>query len=390
MKNGNRLQIQYGNTMGTDRLGYYLVGWKKFYNKTLALMESKTTGYEVQWVFNDDIYGRIDWTTPIETPLLEIYKKRAQQLRDKYDYLMLYFSGGADSAVILRTFVENNIFLDEIVMQLPEPVRQSFTPNDTSEANFYAEIEYSAVPYLNKIKNKLHPNTKIRYQDFAKSGFEVLKKDNWLEAVPLCTNITLSGVFRQIAQNNDHHILDLYSTGKSIAQILGIDKPLVYFDGKSYYSYFMDTSTYHYVSPVDFNNTELSKGKYATEFFYWTPDMPEIVVKQAQEIKKNCEVNSLARLMASEILDRHISEYRPIIHPVIYPNDVTIEFQTEKPSSRIIRPMDRWFWLTASEQIKQNYLGAIDYMKKQVDPKYLIKQNIQYGLTAHKSKLYKL
>ena len=132
--------------MNADRLGYYLVGWKKFYNKTLALMESNKTGYEVKWVFNDDVYGKIDWTIPIEEPLLEIYKRRAQQLREKYDYLMLYFSGGADSAVILRTFVENNIFLDEIVLQLPEPVRQSFTPNDTAEANIYAEIEYSAVP----------------------------------------------------------------------------------------------------------------------------------------------------------------------------------------------------------------------------------------------------
>jgi len=118
----------------------------------------------------------------------------------------------------------------------------------------------------------------------------------------LCTNITLSGVFRQIAQNNDTHILDLYNTGKSIAQILGIDKPLVYFDGTDYYAYFMDTSTYHYVSPVDFNDTELSKGKYSTEFFYWTPDMPEIVVKQAQDIKRNCEENPWAKFMASEIL----------------------------------------------------------------------------------------
>ena len=119
--------------MNSDRLGYYLVGWKKFYNKTLALMESKKTGYEVTWSFNENIYGSIDWSIPIETPLFEIYKQRAQQLRDKYDYLMLYYSGGADSGAILRTFVENNIFIDEIVMQLPEPVRQTFDPKDKSE-----------------------------------------------------------------------------------------------------------------------------------------------------------------------------------------------------------------------------------------------------------------
>jgi hypothetical protein len=373
-----------------DSLGYYLVGWKKFYNKTLALIESKRTGYDVKWIFNDPVYDSIDWTIPIETPLFEIYRQRAQQLRDKYDYLMLYYSGGADSSTILRTFVENNIFLDEIVMQLPEPVRQSFDPNDTSEGNFYAELEYSAVPYLNKIRNKLHPNTLIRYQDFSKPGLELLKQDDWFESVPLCTNITLSGVFRQIAQNSDHHILNLYDTGKSIAQILGIDKPLVYFNGTDYYCYFMDTSTYHYVSPVDFNDSELSKGKYSTEFFYWTPDMPEIVVKQAQDIKRNCEMNTWAKFMAGEILTRHISEYRPVLHPVIYPDDVTVEFQTEKPSTRIVRAMDRWFWETASQKVQGNYLSVIDYIKQHTNEKHMIKNDINNGIAGHKTKFYKL
>jgi hypothetical protein len=374
----------------TDNLGYYLVGWKKFYNKTQALIESKKTGYDVNWNFNENVYGKINWAEPIETPLFEIYKNRAQQLRDKYDYLMLYFSGGADSAVILKTFVENNIFLDEIVMQLPDPIKHHrYDPKDTSQGNFYAEIEFSAIPYLNTLKNKINPNTKITYQDFSKPGLELLEKDNWIESVSLCTNITLSGVFRQITQSTDKHILKLNDTGKSIAQILGIDKPLVYYDGSNYYAYFMDTSTYHYVSPVDFNDIKLS-AKYTTEFFYWTPDMPEIVVKQAQEIKKNCENNPVAKFMASEILIRHISEYRPIIHPIIYPHDVIMEFQAEKPSSNIIRPMDNWFWETASEKAKNNYKTAIDYLGQQINSRHLIKSSIQHGLSSHKTKFYKL
>lgn len=376
--------------MSNDRLGYYMVGWKKFYNKTTALLENYKNNFELEWVFNDDVYGKIDWTVPIETPLLEIYKNRALQLREKYDYLMLYFSGGADSATILRTFVENNIFLDEIVMQLPEPVRQSFDPTDTSEGNFYAELEYSAIPYLNKIKNKLDPRTKIRYQDFAKPGLELLKKDNWFETVPLGTNITLSGVFRQIAQNSDTHILKINESGKSVAQILGIDKPLVHFDGTNYYAYFMDTSTYHYVSPIDFNESELSKINYHTEFFYWSPDCPEIVVKQAQEIKKNCEANPWARFMASESFTRHISEYRSILHPVIYPSDVTVEFQTEKPSTKIVRAMDRWFWETASKTVQNNYLNTIEHLEDNVKNKYMIKNSLKYGIIGHTSKFYKL
>lgn len=374
----------------TDNLGYYLVGWKKFYNKTLALIESKKTGYDLKWIFNDDIYSSIDWSISIESSLLDLYRQRALQLREKYDYLMLYFSGGADSGTILRTFVENNIFIDEIVMQLPEPVRKTFDPNDTSERNFYAEIEYSAIPYISELKNKINPKTKIRYQDFAKIGLETLEKDYWFESVPLCTNITISGIFRQLAQNNDPTILNLTEKKKSVAQILGIDKPLVYFDGTDYYAYFMDTSTYHYVSPVQFNDTEFSNSSYSTEFFYWTPDMPEIVIKQSQEIKKNCQTNDYARFMASEVFNKHISEYRSVLHPVIYPKDVTVRFQTEKPSTKMIRPMDDWFWETANNRVKNNFIETIEFLKNNTNQKHMIKQDIQYGIAGHRSKFYKL
>jgi hypothetical protein len=256
--------------------------------------------------------------------------------------------------------------------------------------NFYSELEYSAVPYLNKIRNKIHPNTKIRYQDFSKSGLELLEKEDWFDTTPLCTNITISGVFRQIAQNSDAHILTLCDTGKSIAQILGIDKPLVYFDGTDYFSYFVDTSTYHYVAPVDFNNGATATANYSTEFFYWTPTMPEIVVKQSQDIKHNCEKNPWAKYMASEILKRHISEYRSVIHPVIYPADVTVEFQTEKPSASIIRPMDDWFWQTASTTATGNYLSLIDYLRDNTDPAHMINQDVSNGLAGHSSVFYKL
>jgi hypothetical protein len=373
--------------MNSDRLGYYLVGWKKFYNKTLALMESKKSGYEVKWDFNENIYGSIDWTIPIETPLMELYKKRAQQLRDKYDYLILYYSGGADSTMALHSFVDNGIFLDEIIMHLPEPVKSTLNDKDYSNLNYYSEVEYAATAHLKKIKETLDPRTKIKYQDFSKTGIELLKKDNWIETSNLNLSISISGILRQITQEYDAYNLRLQETKKSICYLLGVDKPLVYFNGSDYFCYFMDTSAYHYINPVDFNNAD---DNCSTEFFYWTPDMPEIVVKQAQEIKKLCESNAWAKLMISQSLEKHISEYRPILHPVIYPDYVCEQFQTEKPSTHILRPMDKWFWSTANKQIKDNYLAAINHLGKNVDPKYMIKNSIQYGLGAHKSNFYKL
>jgi hypothetical protein len=157
-------------TSHSDKLGFYRVGDKKFYNKTLALLENFQTKEDVHWIFNNKVYGSIDWTIPVETPLSELYKNRAQQLRDQYDYLVLYFSGGADSANILHAFVENNIFLDEIVMHLPKPVT-SFNDTDLSNGNYYSEIKYSAIPILERYKNKINPTKQRR------TNYKIIKKN---------------------------------------------------------------------------------------------------------------------------------------------------------------------------------------------------------------------
>lgn len=376
--------------MHSDKLGYYLVGNKHFNNKTLALIESKETKQSLHWYFNDDIYGQYDWQLPIDVSLFELYKQRAKQIREQYDYVTLHYSGGADSSTILWAFLESNIFLDEIVMQLPEPTRQTFNNRDVSNKNYYSEIQYSAVPFLQKHKNKIHPDTIIRYQDFSKPILELLKKDNWMESTPLCHNITLSGIARQITHNTENHILNLCDKGKRIVQILGIDKPLVFFNGHDYHCFFADTNAYHYVSPVDFNQTDISKGSYTTEFFYWTPDLPEIVIKQAQEIKKKCQVDPWARFMSTQIGKKHISDFRDVLHPIIYPKEIEVFFQTEKPSSSIMREMDSWFWAISEDKLKQNYFNAINYLESKIDPRYAIDGEIRKGFQSIKTRSYKL
>jgi len=372
-----------------DRLGFYLVGWKKFFNKTLALIESKKTGYDLKWVFNDTVYSNMDWSKEIETSLFDLYKKRALQLREKYDYLILHFSGGADSANILYTFITNNIFLDEIVMEFPEPAKQRFNSSDLTMANHYSEIEYAAIPFLDKFKNKIHRNTKIRYQDFAKPTIEFLTKDNWFEDLPLGTNITLSGVGRQIAHLNNNHVRDICYKGKFVAQILGIDKPNVHYDGKDFYAYFIDLSAMH-SPPASLDHSDLFDNNFITEFFYWTPDMPEILVKQAQDLKKFYLINEHARWMSSQSLKKHIKEFRPILHPIIYPTEVEPSYQTETPNGKIIRTTDNWFWATADNKAQQNYLETINYLGKNANSKYMVNNDVRNGFSASYSKFYKI
>jgi hypothetical protein len=132
-------------TQDPDKRGYYVVGWKKFYNKIQALQYSTKMGFAVRWVFNDKVYSSIDWTMPITKSLKELYRDRAQQLRDSYDYIILHYSGGQDSNNMLHSFIDNNIHLDQIIIQVPKPMQKHTIEGDTSWQNYWGEIEYQAI-----------------------------------------------------------------------------------------------------------------------------------------------------------------------------------------------------------------------------------------------------
>ena len=353
-----------------DRLGYYRVGFKRFHNKTMAILESYNTGYKLEWIFGDDIYGAIDWTIPINVPLVELYRIRAQQLRDTYDYLCLYYSGGADSNNVLHAFIDNNIFIDEIIMFQPESDKNNLNDYDRSNRNSFAEIEYEAKRRLHEYRNIIHPDTKIREFDIGNPTFELLKKDNWFEFKPFEIGYGIVQLAREYGSFKDTMKLASLNENKNIAIILGVDKPLVFFDGNDYYCYFSDTNAYH-TPPVDYLQNRFLNNCF-TELFYWSPDLPEIVVKQAQEVKKHAELDIHIKHMLSKIMERHIEEYRGILHPIIYPPHTEPKFQTAKGSPTTKqRKKEDWFWQTAGQNIQHNYQDTINYLKSSLKKKIL-------------------
>jgi hypothetical protein len=97
-----------------DKFGYYSVGDIKTYSKIEAIELGKKTKLWPRWDFNDSIFGLYDWTTPCALSLKELYRQRAQQIREKYDYVVIWYSGGADSFNVLDSFLSNGIKVDEI------------------------------------------------------------------------------------------------------------------------------------------------------------------------------------------------------------------------------------------------------------------------------------
>lgn len=374
--------------MNIDRLGFYLIGKKKVFHKPQALILHSLTKQPVNWIFNDDIFGSIDWTIPIEESLDELYCQRAQQLRERYDHLILYFSGGADSSNMLRAFVTNNIFLDEIVMQSPEPVKGTFNNQDTSSKNVYSEIPYSAVPILNELKNLIDSRTVIRYQDTSVGIIELLKNEDWHEYNPLGVSLGINPLARQYTSLTEKHILKLSDSGKKIAQIVGVDKPLLHFDGQYYYAFFLDSSALH-CPPIELNLRERFETSLHTEFFYWTPDLPRLVIKQAQEIKRACELDPRLRQIVC-VENNSVGQLRSVLHPIIYPSMPKVPFQTNKDGQGSFREKDQWFRFSAGKLQQDNFDSYIEKLKKSLNPKFFIENNIKKGFIGYESRYYLL
>ena len=72
-----------------DKLGVYRVGDLKFYSKLEAIEMHTKTGIHPHWDFNEAVFSSYDWTVEPKEDLLELYKQRAEQLRNQYDYIIL-------------------------------------------------------------------------------------------------------------------------------------------------------------------------------------------------------------------------------------------------------------------------------------------------------------
>ena len=98
-----------------DIFGFYRVGNLKLYSQIEALEISQRLNLPITWHFNDEVYSSFDWTKEPDESISELYKKRCEQLREKYDYLVLFYSGGADSDNILNSGPNNTSICFSII-----------------------------------------------------------------------------------------------------------------------------------------------------------------------------------------------------------------------------------------------------------------------------------
>ena len=370
------------------KLGYYKAGDKIFYSKPEAHIYATETNQKVSWQFNDVAFGKFDWTVEPESSLPEIYKRRAQQLRDTYDWIRVEASGGADSTTAIYSFLLNGIHLDEVVFRYPKQADKGVTddPFNTKPENTLSEFQFAAKPLLEWVKTHA-PNTTVTIQDYSENLLteNYMKDESWV--------FTTRDWFQPghgIKHNNfgttDHK--ELADSGKKICALYGVDKPKIAIIDNSWYLYFLDTYANH-SNPVVGDYTNIT-----SELFYWTPDMPELCAKQAHVIRRWFDMPQNQHLKhivhhANNNADQRTT-YENLIKALIYPDYDPATWQTAKPTSSFYNEMDHWFHVNlAGTQLYSAWESGLQFLVDKIDKKYFVtKMGRPSGLTNYRSPMY--
>ena len=268
-------------TSPATKFGYFTAGEHfKSYSQFETQEYAAKTGNKVEWNFNDEFFSTIDWTAEPTESLKELYAERVRQLRNKYDYIVLYFSGGSDSHNILSAFYDNNIYLDEILTyHTYEGEKDKLTKN----ANM-VEITLAAVPEANRYIEKF-PTTVHRIVDIS-----TLIQDYWKDNI---NDLKFNFIYYSNFYVTPHHTVAselptilpeyqrLIDSGKRVCFIHGNDKPNIRYENKKWFYVFRSNG-------IDSSYTirrQIEKAPFDDVLFYWDPDAWKIIVKQAHTVR---------------------------------------------------------------------------------------------------------
>lgn len=357
-----------------DRYGYYTVGDFKTYSKLEAIELSGKIKKPLQWVFNQDVFEKFDWTHEPEGNLEFWYKQRAQQLRDKYDYIVIWYSGGADSHNVLMSFVRNNIFVDEVAQ-----FHNLAAANGNKNTYFNEEVFATSAPNTQALieNNPLYRHTKHRLVDLTDIQAKLLHQDSnkWDYFYKVGTHLTPSALSRSYLRETIPDYVSLIEQGKRVCFVWGCEKPIVKKQNNNWYVAFRDMAD----NAVSQRTQMLDRDWEHDELFYWTPDLPQLASKQAHIVKR-----FLSQLTPSSVDNVNVSAHKKLedeygrrvinsyaadvvinkvryqllpdgLHRLIYPDWKPGAIVAGKPLSFSYPERDTWMFNSMAPDLGQRY-----------------------------------
>jgi hypothetical protein len=256
------------------------------------LLRNDASG-KYNFVFHDELFSKLDWTVEPEISLMDLYIARAKQIREEYDYVILSYSGGSDSYEVLRVFLDNNIFIDEIQTSHYSTIFDGIKhrKNLTTQMKRFNEFEFNVVPTLDEIKKK-SPYTKINLMDASRYLIEdtVGKKYNIFghKTDKPMTNYPLTRFPRTYFAFQHLENEKSLEKKQNVCMVLGLEKPFLTLKGETLYCYFGDSL----LQGIKYlNRGFIDPYLYKMESFFTSHKAPLIPIKQSHVLKRAFEAN---------------------------------------------------------------------------------------------------
>ena len=302
--------------------------------------------------FYDEEFSKINWFIEPKDSLQTLYRKRAEQIRQDYEYVILAYSGGHDSTQVLETFYYNNIHINEILM-VGAFSQDSYTGSDE---NHNAEIVLNAYPTLKKMNLS---NTKITIEDYTKlfnniENFSLIQKygSNWIDNINCWYSVHhfyWHDVFKFIGKDNN----------KNTAVVFGCDKPIFNYDtnNKTCYTFFSDAGLFDNGNYQKYKNSERVN-------FYTALESVDIIKKQLHIIMnffiKNCIVNKELSIQT------FFNNYNTITNKLIYDLKNPLIFESKKSKINILSVRDIYLLKNKNTEIFKIYNDGIQKLSKKL------------------------
>lgn len=357
--------------------GYWKVNDKFFFNKAACLRyATEIKNFKISFHYNDEFYSTLDWSHEPNESLEELYKQRALQLREEYDYIILSFSGGADSYNVLDTFIKNNIHIDCVATSYPikaiEKLKASFNRNDQSAGNVIFEYSEVAHPKLVELA-KISPKTEIAVLDHTDTAIDMLGSGK-LHLMPVGGIGAAPGLAGHYLIGQK--VREYAERGKAV-YLTGVDKPKIGYNpnNKKFGTYFED------ISLVLGNWTDEAFNGYKpfVEHFYYTTKMPSILKKQLCILKRVLEpmlnsdepsmiIKRLAKI--SENKNFYFYMHDIFFKKLLYSTWSEDFFQADKPSGFFFQEHSNWYLKgdLTDKRAKDYHYGQVMEFLHGIDP----------------------
>lgn len=384
--------------LSKDKFGFYQVGEFKTYSKVEAIELSNKTGKKLHWNFNDEEFASYNWKVePVES-LQTLYRKRARQIRERYDYIVLWYSGGADSYTMLRAFLDEGLFIDEIA------TFHNYGGDGSWDTYLNSEVKRVAMPVMEKVLEQ-SPLTKFRLVDHADYQDRNLynKDDNRFDFIYRANAVfSPNQLTRQYIRETDPDFQKLFAQGKSVCFVWGMDKPRLNMTDKTDRRYsikFIDIVD-NSVSPY---TQRMNRPWENDEFFFWSPDSKDMLCKQGHVIMRYLKnvppediepwfvkkgTNSLGNTIINGKIHYLSNEG---LHRLIYPDWVVGTYSSGKHDFLLMwSPRDEWYLKDTHAEHTKTYVAGLKKLEEIAGPDWTNLGGITRGLSVCISNPYYL